>query len=247
LYFKDIMDEANLSLEDFLLLEAKERCYEIEIKGLKDFEKEKTRILEQGKDNVREDIEKKLRQVEGQKRIERSSRINNSRLRKMQARNTVILKILDQAEVDLAKKIETDKGFYRDLLKKLIIQSFIKLFEKKVVIKTLERDRGVVEELIPECISEFQAFVKKELELDWHLECEVEKRGYLQLRKLEELEHLHERGVHKSEEDKKCFGGILAYNDDLSIVCKNTVDARLELCFQDSLPPIRHILFPDHH
>lgn len=53
---------------------------------------------------------------------ERSSRINNSRLRKMQARNEVLMKIVDESEVVLAKRIDSDKGFYRDLLKKLIIQ-----------------------------------------------------------------------------------------------------------------------------
>jgi len=62
-------DDSNLSLEDFLLLEAKERCYEIEVKGLKDFEREKTRILEQGKDDVKEALEKKLRTIEAQKKM----------------------------------------------------------------------------------------------------------------------------------------------------------------------------------
>ena len=62
-------DDANMSLEDFLLMEAKERCYEIEIKGLKDFEKEKTRIVEKGKEDVREEFDKKLRNIEGQKRM----------------------------------------------------------------------------------------------------------------------------------------------------------------------------------
>ena len=53
---------------------------------------------------------------------EKSSRINDSRLRKMQARNIILMKIVDDAEIVLAKKIEADKGFYRELLKKLIIQ-----------------------------------------------------------------------------------------------------------------------------
>lgn len=62
-------EESNLSLEDFLLLEAKERCYEIEVKGLKAFENEKSRIVESGKNDVREEFEKKLRQVESQKKM----------------------------------------------------------------------------------------------------------------------------------------------------------------------------------
>ena len=53
---------------------------------------------------------------------EKSSRINNSRLRKMQARNDVLLKIVDEAEIVLAKRIESDRAFYRELLKNLIIQ-----------------------------------------------------------------------------------------------------------------------------
>lgn len=235
-----------MSLEDFLLLEAKERCYEIEVKGLKDFEKEKTRIVLGGKDNIREEYDKKLRQVEGQKKIERSSRINSSRLRKMQSRNNIVMKILDESELYIAQRIEQDKGFYRELLKKLIIQAFIKLFEKKVIIRCLSRDKDFVEELVPECVHEFQDFVRKELEIDWPLHVEVDDHTFLQLRRIEEIKDLHEnRGVHKSDEDKKCFGGILAYNEDLSIVCKNTIDIRLELCFQDSLPAIRNILFPE--
>lgn len=40
----------------------------------------------------------------------------------MNARNDVVRRILDESEIDIAKRIENDKGFYRELLKKLIIQ-----------------------------------------------------------------------------------------------------------------------------
>jgi len=40
----------------------------------------------------------------------------------MQARNDVLLKIVDEAEIVLAKRIESDRAFYRELLKNLIIQ-----------------------------------------------------------------------------------------------------------------------------
>jgi hypothetical protein len=43
----------------------------------------------------------------------------------MEARNAIISKILDEAEVQVAKKIEADKNFYKELLKKLIIQVII--------------------------------------------------------------------------------------------------------------------------
>lgn len=237
-------DDSNLSLEDFLLLEAKERCYEIEIKGLKDFEREKARILENGKQNVRDEYEKKLRQIETQKRIEKSSRVNGSRLRKMQARNGVITKVLDEAEVALARRAQDDKKFYRGLLKNLILQCFIRLFERSVVLRCLERDRDLVKKLIPECITEFQAFIKKELEIDWPLEVDLDERTFLSYRKVENLGPQETKELHKSEDAKLCFGGILGFNEDLSIVVKNTLDARLELCYQDSLPNLRGALFP---
>ncbi len=61
----------------------------------------------------------------------------------------------------------------------------------------------MVEELVPTCIQEFQEFVKQELEIEWPLEVEVENKVYLQLRKLEDLQDSHGRGLLKSEEDKK--------------------------------------------
>ena len=76
--------------------------------------------------------------------------------------------------------------------------------EKKVVIKCLERDRQLVEELIPGCVQEFQELAKREMEVEeWPLEVSVETRGYLQIRSVKDIEQGLERGVHKADEDKK--------------------------------------------
>lgn len=47
-------EESNQSLEDFLYFEAKERAFEIEIKGLKEFEAERNRIYEKETDVIKE-------------------------------------------------------------------------------------------------------------------------------------------------------------------------------------------------
>lgn len=60
---------SNPSLEDYFYQEAKEKCYEIEIKGLKEFEKEKKRLVEKERELVKEDFEKKLRQREAEGRM----------------------------------------------------------------------------------------------------------------------------------------------------------------------------------
>lgn len=40
----------------------------------------------------------------------------------MEARNQVLLRIIDEAEVALAERVKEDHTFYRALLKKLIMQ-----------------------------------------------------------------------------------------------------------------------------
>ncbi len=40
-----------------------------------------------------------------------------------------------------------------------------------------------------------------------------------------------------------CFGGVIMTNEDGLIVCKNTLDARLELVYQMLLPNIRKSLY----
>ncbi len=47
----------------------------------------------------------------------------------------------------------------------------------------------------------------------------------------------------KSQESEICFGGVIMTNEDGLIVCKNTLDARLELAYQHLLPDIRSTLY----
>ena len=49
--------------------------------------------------------------------------------------------------------------------------------------------------------------------------------------------------VSKSQENNKCFGGVILTNEDGLIVCKNTLDSRIELAYQHMLPMIRSSLF----
>ena len=49
--------------------------------------------------------------------------------------------------------------------------------------------------------------------------------------------------VSKSQENNKCFGGVILTNEDGLIVCKNTLDSRIELAYQHMLPIIRSSLF----
>lgn len=55
--------------------------------GLKDFEKEKSKIVEEKKTIIHDEHEKKIKENNASKRILRSSLINASRMKKMQQRH----------------------------------------------------------------------------------------------------------------------------------------------------------------
>ena len=72
------------------------------------------------------------------------------------------------------------------------------------------------------------------------MDLKLDDRYSLTEKKLEEGER-----VHKSEENNICFGGVIMTNEDGLIVCKNTLDARLALAYQQLLPSIRSSLYTE--
>lgn len=57
-------DFPSMTLADFVIQEAKEKTFEIEIKALKQYEKEKTVITEKETQVVKEEFERKMRKQE---------------------------------------------------------------------------------------------------------------------------------------------------------------------------------------
>lgn len=123
--------------------------------------------------------------------------------------------------------------------------------ENEVVVRCLERDVKHVEKAIPGAKKEFQELIKHELDQNFRIEVRVEKEKFLVERKLENFDAIatkdygkcEDEVIQKSDEDKKCFGGILVTNANGLIVCKNTLDVRTLIGYQESLPFIRKELF----
>jgi V-type H+-transporting ATPase subunit E len=74
----------------------------------------------------------------------------------------------------------------------------------------------------------------------------VNKQHYLIERQLGNSDQIRveDYTIEKSEEDLKCFGGIILTNESGLIICKNTLDTRIDLAFNVILPKIRSNLFP---
>jgi V-type H+-transporting ATPase subunit E len=64
--------------------------------GQRLFEKEKDKIVKEEVEILNEEFDKKMRNFTMQMNIERSTKINQSRLKKMTARNECMLKVLSE-------------------------------------------------------------------------------------------------------------------------------------------------------
>ena len=86
-------DQNSLSLSEYVIMEAHEKAYEMEIKSLKQYEKEKRVILEREQEKISEEFSKKMRVKTMSEKINRSSQVNASRLEKMNCREQLMVKI----------------------------------------------------------------------------------------------------------------------------------------------------------
>jgi V-type H+-transporting ATPase subunit E len=114
---------------------------------------------------VTNEFERKNKEKLVEKRIHRSTLINKSRMSKMEARNkyttlslSAIMKTVSVAQHRILADIVSNPAIYKDLIRKLIVEGLIKLFEEIVVIRfcsllsrCLKRDEALVESLLPAC------------------------------------------------------------------------------------------------
>ena len=63
--------------------------------------------------------------------------------------------------------------------------------------------------------------------------------------KIEEITNDHENRVKiaQDQDDKSCVGGVILKDKSKKIICKNTLDLRIEMAFNLLLPEIRKKCF----
>lgn len=115
-------------------------------------------------------------------------------------------------------------------MKDLIIQGCIKLLEPVVLIKIRKSDLEFVKKLIPEAEREFKSHMAKETGVDKYQT---------------QIQVIEDEFIDSESLSGKC-GGVILMNENKTITCFNTLDSRLQLTYDESLPHLRKILFPGH-
>ena len=111
-----------------------------------------------------------------------------------------------------------------------MVQGCIKLLEEKILIKIRQKDLELAKSVVDEAEREFKALMLKETGTDkYQTKIIVLENEFIEPETLA----------------GKC-GGIILMNDDKKITCANTLDGRLTLTYDESLPHLRKILFPNH-
>ncbi|KAJ7337941.1 V-type proton ATPase subunit E [Desmophyllum pertusum] len=130
----------------FIEQEAKEKVEEIDAKAEEEFNIEKGRLVQQERLKIMNFFEKKEKQVELQKKIQRSNQLNQSRLKTLKAQDDHIKGILDEAVKQLGK-VTQDETQYGQVLKGLITQGLFQLLEPTVTIRCRQQDVDIVKNI----------------------------------------------------------------------------------------------------
>ncbi|VDO82353.1 unnamed protein product [Heligmosomoides polygyrus] len=196
----------------FIEQEANEKAEEIDAKAEEEFNIEKGRLVQQQRQKIMEFYEKKEKQVELQRKIQSSNSLNEGRLQCLKAREDHIRNVLEEAKMNLSK-ISADQARYPAILKGLIMQALLQMLEKEVLLQCREKDKHLVEKLLPECLDA--------LEKQWGEKCNVDKYFL----------------------PAESAGGIELTAKGGKIRVLSTLESRLDLIASQIVPQIRTALF----
>lgn len=155
----------------------------------------------------------------------RSAEIGASRRKKMIARDELLKSLILEGQA-YCRTLSTDENKYKVLMRDLIVQGLVKLFEPEVVLAVRSKDVRVAESVVKEALDKYIAVMKKEANLD------VSKTK-VTVNKIEE-------GMVSANK----AGGVILYAKQGKIVCDNTLDTRLDTVYYDLKPTVRKMLFP---
>jgi len=209
---------------NFILQEAHEKANEIRVKTEHDFNLEKQTLVHEAKLSIQDVFAKKEKDHEVQERIARSAEIGACRVKKMKIRDELLQTLLSEAGAKCA--VVARGANYPQLLQKLIVQCLIKIEENDTVIYCRKEDAATVKKVLPDAVKE-----------------------YIEIMKRESSVTLSPNVTMNTEADKdlaeSTHGGILMTALNGKIVCDNTMSSRLQLVYEELLPSIRAILFPE--
>jgi V-type H+-transporting ATPase subunit E len=185
---------------------------------------EKQTLVHEAKLNIQDEFTKKEKDREVQQRIARSAEIGECRVKKMKIRDDLLQKLVADAGAKCAVVARGQN--YPQLLQKLIVQGLIKIEEMEVTVFCRNEDISTIEKILDAAVQEYVEIMKRESGVT------LEPKVVMNENRNRDL-------------TANSYGGIVLTALNGKIVCDNTMASRLNLVYEELLPSIRAILFPD--
>lgn len=201
-------------MQAFIKKEAQEKSKEIRLKADEEYEIEKASIVRAETAAIDAAYEQKLKKASLAQQITRSKIDNKTRLRVLATKEEVLSEIFDETEQEL-RKLTKDKSKYKSVMALLIEEALLNILEEKVILKVKKDDLDVAKEAIDIAKTKFSEKSKFDVEI-------TISDDYL---------------------PKDSIGGVVLSNGAGNIDTDNTLDERLKLLSENSLPIIRLELF----
>jgi V-type H+-transporting ATPase subunit E len=224
--------EADRQIEQmiaFIAQEAKEKAEEIQTKTEKEFMAEKLSLETQLSQQIRNEHEKNKKQHYITKRIEKSKALTSARFETMRRRDDK-MNLLKKAVLERLQSVASSPK-YSELLRYLIAQGLMTLMENGVTLQVRKEDLALVKKELPVAIQLFQDTMKKSTGVQPSINVAINETEFLP------------PAPKKDVEGASCVGGIILSARNGQILCRNTLDHRLTIAFEQLKPGIRGSLF----
>jgi len=199
----------------FIHQEAKEKAEEIEAKAEEEFNIDKGRLVQQERLKVMSYYEKREKQIDLQRKIQRSNFLNQSRLQFLKTQDDHIQKVLDEARQKLGE-VANDRAKYKRVLEGLLTQCLFQLLEPVALIRCRREDVDLVKEVKDTALKVYREKTKNECDL------EIDANNWL---------------------SSDGAGGVELTAKQGRIKVTNTLESRLDLLSRQMLPEVRTTLF----
>jgi V-type H+-transporting ATPase subunit E len=210
----------------FILHEAKQKAAELESKGKEEYNITIMQMQMELHQKIRKEFAAKLKRLETQQAITRSTMINQTRLKRVQARTAAFEEMTEAVKQKLVGVTQSPLK-YKELLTSLIVQGCLKLLETKVQVRCREQDKQMVQSVLPDAEKQYAAAIKGQTGASRTVTLTLDTT----------------RPLPSTGKGAVMGGVVLACLNGL-ITVDNTLDARLTLVEEQDKPAIREILFP---
>lgn len=204
---------------NFIEQEAREKADEINLKADHEFQIEKKKHQQREVNQTRDEYDRKMKNVKMEKKVEYSQNLQLARLGKLKQRHEWTRKVNEEATERLSEI--TRRGNYNEILRDLIVQGLIKLYEQKVEISATRADIPKVEKVLKQALDKLKDMWRSTTGGSFEPSVTVSKQPL----------------------PDKVMGGVRLTARRGRVAVDNTLDARLRVASNALLPLVRGKLF----